>query len=796
MAKNKTLKVLSTGTAAGMIAAAVLSSQAFAAVDAYSVKIGDDVLKYDKAALTESFLASKVGEAAPLYEDFTAKLSLAGGFYAFSDSKTGQFVSYNDIQAKFLAAKAAGEAFVVDAYTESVDAQVLEVPTVNKVVVKDGKIVIEVEGKVTAELRVEAVSAINARQLEIRFNKAIDKDTVINDNGTKDTADDLLKANMVDIIELDTQGASNIITEGNLKAKLSADGRVLTLTAGTTEFFNGRYSVAVLTNVKDADKIALKSKTTTNINVNDTVRPTLVGVKYSDYNTAKVEFSEQIQNAGTVTFKRADGNDIVGTLDATKVSLSDGKIVIDLSALNTKDENKDIIVTIVGAVDFNGNVVSPNPVIVTVKKDTTDSTKPTVSAITVTGSTTFDIKFSEKLVSAPTIGTVGGNGVTLVKDTTDETLYHATIDVAVTGLQTVNVTAFTDLSANSGDAYTKAVNFDADTTAPRLSSARVEQLDGIEYLVLTYNENVTPVGSKSFAPTYLDNYVTTPATPISTTVGGNFTLYKPVDGKSTAVKLDLTSFANNKTYTVDLVAGIVKDLYGNDSAKVSGQSFTRTSNSSTNAPKLDTTFDVNGVKAGAYDSTVDNNKIVVQFDRPVNGLSAITASNYTVEGATVTSAVLKANTTVGIVELTLAKNSNTLTGARTITVSGVKSQAGIVMDTKTISEALTENVLPTITKAELKANNAVKITFSEDVDQSTVAASDFVAKVGGATVSIDSVAMVNAGENDNEAIITLSSALSADQYTQAITIEKATGFAISDVNGNAMDDFTPITVIK
>lgn len=647
------------------------------------------------------------------------------------------------------------------------------------------------------------LSAINARQLEIRFNKAIDKDTVINDNGTKDTADDLLKANMVDIIELDTQGASNIITEGNLKAKLSADGRVLTLTAGTTEFFNGRYSVAVLTNVKDADKIALKSKTTTNINVNDTVRPTLVGVKYSDYNTAKVEFSEQIQNAGTVTFKRADGNDIVGTLDATKVSLSDGKIVIDLSALNTKDENKDIIVTIVGAVDFNGNVVSPNPVIVTVKKDTTDSTKPTVSAITVTGSTTFDIKFSEKLVSAPIIGTVGGNGVALVKDTTDETLYHATIGAAVTGLQTVNVTAFTDLSANPGDAYTKAVNFDADTTAPRLSSARVEQVDGIEYLVLTYNENVSPVAGKIFAPTYLDNYVTTPGTVITTTiVAGNFTLYKPVDGKSTSVKLDLSTLANNKAYTVDLVAGIVTDLYGNDSAKVTGQSFTKTSNSSTNAPKLDTTFDANGVKAGAYDSVnhpstiADNNKIVVQFDRPVNGLSAITASNYTVEGATVTSAVLKANATVGIVELTLAKNSNTLTGARTITVSGVKSQAGIVMDTKTVSEALTENVLATITKAELKANNTVKITFSEDVDQSTVASGDFVVKVGGATVSINTVGMVNAGQNDNEAIITLTSALSADQYTQAITIEKATGFAISDVNGNAMDDFTPITVIK
>lgn len=161
MAKNKTLKVLSTGTVAGMIAAAVLSSQAFAAVDAYSVKIGDDVLKYDKAALTESFLASKAGDAAPLYEDFTAKLAEAKGFYAFSDAKTGKFVSYNDIQAKFLEAKAAGEAFVVDNYTESATAEVIAVPTVKKVVVKDGKVVVEADGTTTPSTGVVSVSAIN-----------------------------------------------------------------------------------------------------------------------------------------------------------------------------------------------------------------------------------------------------------------------------------------------------------------------------------------------------------------------------------------------------------------------------------------------------------------------------------------------------------------------------------------------------------------------------------------------------------------------------------------------------------
>jgi len=219
MAKNKTLKVLSTGTVAGMIAAAVLSSQAFAAVDAYSVKIGDDVLKYDKAALTESFLASKAGEAAPLYEDFTAKLTEAKGFYAFSDAKTGKFVSYDDIQAKFLEAKAAGEAFVVDAYTESADAKVVEIPTVKKVVVKDGKVVVESE---TAELKVEAVSAINAKTLEVKFSNAVDttkakivvKKGTVTTNTAKITYSDDKKSAQIELSSKLTEGDYTITVSG------------------------------------------------------------------------------------------------------------------------------------------------------------------------------------------------------------------------------------------------------------------------------------------------------------------------------------------------------------------------------------------------------------------------------------------------------------------------------------------------------------------------------------------------------------------------------------------------------
>ncbi|MEA4827463.1 MAG: hypothetical protein VB130_12665, partial [Clostridium sp.] len=176
MAKNKSLKVLSTASVAGMVAAAVVSSQAFAAVDAYSVKVDNDVFQYSKADLTDSFLAAKAGEAAPLYEDFLARFEKASGFYAFHDNKTEKYVSVADITEKYLEAKAAGTEFVVDTYTESKDAKVLEVPTVKKVVVKDGKVVIE-DNQQQGDLKVESVSAINYKTVTVEFNNEIDKET-------------------------------------------------------------------------------------------------------------------------------------------------------------------------------------------------------------------------------------------------------------------------------------------------------------------------------------------------------------------------------------------------------------------------------------------------------------------------------------------------------------------------------------------------------------------------------------------------------------------------------------------
>lgn len=164
MAKqNKVVNVLSKAALAGMVASAMLTSQAFAAVDAYTVKVGDDVFEYNKSELVQSFLDAGEGLEAPLYEDFTSKLSEGKGVYAFHDDKNG-YVDFASVSNAFLNAEEG--TFNLNAFTESEEAEVVTVPTVKKAVVVDGEV--KYEGEETGELKVESVSAINATSLELK----------------------------------------------------------------------------------------------------------------------------------------------------------------------------------------------------------------------------------------------------------------------------------------------------------------------------------------------------------------------------------------------------------------------------------------------------------------------------------------------------------------------------------------------------------------------------------------------------------------------------------------------------
>ncbi|MGG3834045.1 S-layer protein [Geobacillus thermocatenulatus] len=572
--------------------------------------------------------------------------------------------------------------------------------------------------------KVESVTAVNAKTLEIKFNKAVDAATVIDNKGTSDTSDDVVKASAITLTAIDSQGPVSTV-----KASLSDDKKTLKLVADGNQFFTKRYVVDIK-NVKTLDGKDVPSYTTT-IDTTDSVRPSVLSSSYADNGlTLKVKFSEPLASVGTV--KLYDGTTEISV--SPKFTAGDDEMTINLAS-SSVPVNKDLTLKIFGAVDYNGNVINPNPAELTVKKTTVDTTKPTVQNIEAVNTKTVKVTFSEKLLSNPTIK-IGGQTASVSVDSTG-LVYTATLANALSeGVYAVEVSDYKDLAGNAGDTYTKVVQLKADTTAPKFVSSQVVKIDGVEHLVLTFDEEVTTGSNVTIVQTsdkYIDeNNVLKQVGTSLTTTSDNFKLYLPTDGKSKSVALNISSLPKG-TYTVTLPTGLVSDLAGNSYAERKQITFVRGSDSLTTKPALDTNYDSNGVKAE------NNNELVFAFTQNLDA-SALNLSNFNINGLTVTKAVFDGDTKR--IRVTLAPGANTWTGTHVITISNIKNTSGLVMDTVTVSEFMKENVAPTFT-ATLTSADVIRVDFSEPVANATInsplSANNFTVKVDGNVVTVFSV---------------------------------------------------------
>ena len=131
----------------------------------------------------------------------------------------------------------------------------------------------------------------------------------------------------------------------------------------------------------------------------------------------------------------------------------------------------------------------------------------------------------------------------------------------------------------------------------------------------------------------------------------------------------------------------------------------------------------------------DNNLVEVTFDKIVDAASATSAANYKIDGAVVESATVKSND-LKKVTLKLKADSNTFTGVRNVTIENVKAKgSSVAMDKYEGTVVLSENVAPTVTKAELTATDKITLTFSEEVTNVSKATGDFELLIGGKTVA-------------------------------------------------------------
>ncbi|GAA0744990.1 cell wall-binding repeat-containing protein [Clostridium oceanicum] len=652
------------------------------------------------------------------------------------------------------------------------------------------------------ELAVQSIEAVNAKEMNVTFNKAIDKSTVLNEK------------NEVQNIDLTLLGETKESQEG-VKGRLSEDGKVLTLVAKDS-FKAGKY----LVEGKDieAKKVEKEEKTETIKPFNkiievkaDTVRPTIVGTEKINAGKVKVKFSEPIKEVGTATFKYVDGTEVKGITG----TLSAGNSEVEYVLGNDVEAGKDIVATFNGQKDFADNLIAPTPATVKFRKGEKDGVAPKVADIKVLSSTKFEVKFSEELIENPIIK-VSGTEVApenVKQDSKDKTKYVCTLGTAAKDLTKVTVDEYTDLSGEKGKEYSKLENFTIKTVAPKVVSTKyIKALDKVskenkEYVEITFdkdvvsNDKLTKIVVKG---NHVKDYVTTPV---------NKELNKAdliaVEGNKKALRIEAKKIADIEGAVYDLtlegfegdtISPLIKgDAASSDALKIS---FTRGIDEEVAQSKGEPKVVTDGV-------VVDNNdKITITFDKELDGKTATDASNYKIEKAVVEKATLRpAKDGKQNVELTIKSGSNTFNGDRYISISGVKAKGGDVMKDYKKVITLEENVRPTVKEAKLTDNNKLILTFSEDMKADSIVedekniAVDFDVYVGDTKKEGTLTESKLDADKDNDKVKTITITIddahkfTAEEVKKGIVIKPAKGMNAIDSNGNALN-FTSISLAK
>lgn len=613
--------------------------------------------------------------------------------------------------------------------------------------------------------KVSEVKELNAKQVAVTFNTEIDSDSIIANAETK-----ALVPGVVHITAIEDAAAF-----GSVTGELSEDGKTLILTAANK--FDGRYNMAVV-GAESANGDEVESYTGF-FNVNDTVRPAVTGVTYTNGHTAKITLSEPIDDWGTVSLNNTE-------LELEEAAIGLNYILVDLSKL---DYEEAATVTLVGSKDFAGNLISPNPVNIDVKRPAKDVTAPTVESMTVVSDTQIKVVFSEELASATfeiNDTPVPADKVSIDKDTVT---YYLNADL-VDGVNKVKVTGFTDTAENDGEAVTRQLIVKVDKTAPEIVEQKVlKDKDGKEYLQLAFSEAVEldDETEQTFTGKLVVNYVTN--------ANASFDAVPVVDkDDQTKVNIPLQD-AEKGSWTIQLPKGFVNDLAQakNDSAAAE-VTFERGEDDQ--AEPADITVLVNQT----------GNKVTLSFSGKIDGAAAVKKENYTVEGAKVESAVLQSNNEDGAtVELTFEKDSITANGTYQLTVSGLMSAAGAPIKAEPMDLELKENISPKLKTAALVSGNDIELTFSEAIKADSISESDFELLIGGeAFTGTYTIAPAGSDAAGTKFVLTLDAngeaggtpGLNSEQLAKAITLELTEAVDVVDLNNNALASFESFKVVQ
>lgn len=608
---------------------------------------------------------------------------------------------------------------------------------------------------------VEAVKGLNAKELEVKFNTAVDaKDAAIT---TKYAVEGVAITNAV----------------------VSEDGMTVTLTTDKeVKLTNGKVTVKPIKTKADAK--VLTEEFNKLITFADTT-PVSVNSVEAKGTTAVITFDEPVQSEGTISLNGTE-------LSKDRYTLSGKKLTI--TGLTAEQSYK---VDIVGATDFANNIANPIAVNFTVLKADVDNSKPTVSTAVNGTEITFD--FSEELMKQNLNAdaetkeyakvTVGSTVFYLtdadIKDTEDKTVF--TIDAksalgTATFINTnIKVEGQKDLAGNAGDAFEFNAILSKDLTPATLVSTATKMLvaddvnatTDVDALYLTFSEPVKVEGKLTVKTQNGIAYTTGKETVVKADAGFDVDGNGKIEGaEKNTVKVDI-DLDSNSTYTFELSAKAVTDLAGNVTAD------TVTFNVTTGVFEATPETPTDSLVFGATPVVVtDNNVFTVEYAKDVTA-TATNAVNYTLGGKE-----LPAGTQLQFVDgtkkvrFTLPEGSITANGNYVLEASNVVDTKGNTLKggKVTTQVALKENIVPVATKVTAVDSKTFTVDFSENIaDQA--APTGVTVKIAGSTVELASITVAGGK---------LTATTKADYaLTDSIVVEfKSTNLV--DANNNKVKD--------
>lgn len=586
------------------------------------------------------------------------------------------------------------------------------------------------------ELKVESVSAINAKQIQVTFSGEVDSLTALNPDNYK------IQTNA------DAQPVALSSKDATAELELSDDGKVVTITTttqindafktGTTAIVAGTPFKFTVDGVTAKDGSEIEAKTFT-ISSDDKVAPSFLTASAKAKTTTTrvtLEFSEPVDVNGAIAY--------VGGQAAT-VAQGNTPTTVILTTAQALEANKEYDLTLLNFKDFAGNFLDKNP---TNTKFTvsSDTVAPVVQDVKVVRDNLIEVTFDKamdvssfsgnaRILDANGIVQGGSLGAAIKPGTGNKTVRLVTT-LAVPFNENGTFTGtlvlgdgIKDSSGNTKSATSHNITLTKDTVKPTLEGASYVapngQYAGNTYangaIVLKFSEEVsatnTPANYKIISSA--GEEVTTPAIS-SVAVNG-------LNAKE--VILTMSGNLPADTYTVRVANEAVQDLSTQQNKNVAAVTTVKVDGSSdTSKPTVALSTNAASAVVAATNQTSGSKIVLTMKDNVGLDLDTVqNVTNYLLNGKPLpsgsyitiahnagsnSSAATDIEVTLNIPEKSIVKDDN-----YTLNVNNIKDKAGNVANPFVQNNvALKDDISPELTKAEISSNGLLVLSFSEAVN--------------------------------------------------------------------------------